>query len=270
MGTKVYGCLAAQNPDTVGETLLIDGCDISRLATLIDEHRGENPSFFHTLGVITASKKLFSDKDADTDLQKRAWQRVQVPMIYIEGELADDTDHPNAKAMGEFLRFMETIPVDKRNFNIGLSVDGGIVERRTPDGKPTEDREAGKILARTVALKGACTIKPANPKCFLAITNDLQKSTWTGEPPKLYWEALKKSAATSSITERPDFQLWYKMESLKKSLNNFFTSMTSMQCKSCGEPVTFFKSSEDMPNRCKHCGEAYSLSNIWKAMNKRI
>lgn len=263
MGMKIYGCLAAENPDNVEETIKIAGIDTSKLGPLVDEHHDE-PSFFDTIGAITYHAKLFSEADCKTDLQRRAWNRVKVPMLYIEGELADDTDHPNAKSAASLIKFCQRpeIPV-----NVGLSIDGGIIEKTDHNGTPSED---GSILAKTVALRGSLTVKPCNSKCFLAPVNDLTKSDLKLPPPQRYWSALQKSQSKSSfnVVVGLEVELYVKLNKLKKSIVDFNGSFTSLRCKKCGEGLRFFKSSTDLPNGCSKCGNHFSMSEIWQSLNK--
>jgi hypothetical protein len=260
MGMQFYGVLAAQNKDNAGETLLIEPLDVSRLGPLIDEHP-EDIDFFRTLGAITYNKKIFSEKDCENDRQRMAWNRTKVPLLYIEGQLADDEDHPNAKSAAALIRFCARPEIPLK---VGLSIDGGILDRRNEAGQPDKD---GKVLAKAVALRGSLTHKPCNPKCFLAPMNDLQKSDMT-EPPAAYWEALKKSEAKSSFIERPDFKMYMAMEKLKKSITDYMGAFTSMRCKRCGSGVRFFKSSTNIPNGCSGCGTHFTLTDVWSALNK--
>jgi hypothetical protein len=263
-GTKIYGCLAAQNEDLAGETISIKDLDLTKARVLIDEHR-ENPTFFHTLGAITKAKKLFSEKDCEDAYQLKSWKRVGVPMVYIEGVLADgSSEHPNAKAAAELLKFVNSLP--DSNLNIGLSVDGSILERKNAAGQVTENKAEGRVISKALAVAAALTVKPCNPKCFVSLMNDLQKSTWVGEPPALYYEALKKSQAHASIFDSPQLKVLYKLDTLKKSVGEFLNGFATAQCTGCGKPVRFFKSTSDIPNKCGHCGEAFSISNLWKAI----
>lgn len=263
-GTKIFGVLAAENVDNAGEVLKIDGVDISKLNAIIDEHPPEDqdPDFFRTIGAITYKKKIFSEKDCETPRQKMCWERTKVPLIYMEGELADSTDHPNAKSAASLIKFCSRPDI---SLKIGISIDGGIFSRVNESGQEDEN---GKILQRSLALRAALTPKPCNPKCFLGLMNDLQKSDVAAAPPKAYWEALKKSQSTSSFIQRPDFQMYLKLDKLKKSLTDYFSAFTSMQCKKCGNALRFFKSTNDMPNGCNKCGHHFSLTDIWSALNK--
>jgi len=264
VGLKFYGATAAENPDNSEETLLIDGF-IDQLRTVKDEH--DEDSFFRKVGAVTKSKKIRSEKDCEDDKQRRVWNFAQVPLVYVECELADDTDHPNAKAAAELLKFSNRPDVP---LEIGLSVDGGIIERLDANGVPTEDKETGKILSKTLGTAASLTVKPCNPKCKLFLENDLTKSDMTMEPPARYWDALKKSQASTSFIETlgDDLKILMKLHKLKKSLSDYFGAFTDIKCYQCGHPVRFFKSSDDLPNGCSNCGHQFSLNNIWQALNK--
>lgn len=145
------------------------------------------------------------------------------------------------------------------------------MERRDLAGNITEEKETGKILAKTVATGLALTVKPCNPKCKTWLMNDLTKSDLTMPPPAVYWEALQKAPATSSFRDhsgQSDFQVYLKLEKLKKSLDNYVRGFTDMRCDRCGRGIRFFKSTKDMPNACTHCGNHFSLTKIWGALNK--
>lgn len=213
-------------------------------------------------------KKIYSEQDCEDAKQLRCWRVTQVPFLYGEGELADDTDHPNARSAAAMLRFTqrEDIPLD-----IGWSIDGGVITRFDERGQPTEDKTKGKTLAQTLGLAGSLTVKPCNPKCLAFIDGDLTKSSLRMTPPKNYVELLQKSRSTTSFIEsvdKRDIMLLVKLERLKKSLDDYFHGFTNMQCKSCGNPIRFFKSTSSMPNRCSNCSSSFSMLDIWNAVNK--
>lgn len=263
MGLKFYGATAAANRDNAGESLDIQGCDISNLRLIKDEHPEEETAFTQ-VGAVTLAKKIFSEKDCQSDRELRVWRGVQVPLVYIEGELADSEGHPNAQSAAALIRFSQRpeIPLD-----VGLSIDGGIIEKRNEHGQPDEK---GNILARTVAIAASLTVKPCNPKCQLFLMNDLTKSDLSVPPPDRYWKALKKSQARSSFRQMggDEFQIYLKLTKLKKSLTDYFGAFTSIRCKKCGNGTRFFKSSSDMPNGCPNCKTHFSMSEIWQALNK--
>jgi len=258
MGTEVYGIGAAQSPDNVGETILVDNMDRSQCRILSDEHADEegNLPMFRIIGTITKTKVIHNENECEDQYQLKCWKHASVPFVYVEGLIADDSEHPDAKAAAALLKFCQKPEIPLK---IGLSVEGGTIERSGHD---------KKVLARTVSTGFAMTVKPCNHKCALFVKNDLMKSDRKIVPPARYFEALKKSQAKTSVFENKNLMLLFYMEKLKKSLVDYFGAFTDLKCHHCGKAVRLFKSTQNMPNGCSKCGNSYSLSDIWKALNK--
>lgn len=252
---RVYGIAAAQNPDNSGETIVIDNIDTSRLRFLNDEHGSDAWSM---IGSIDYHKKIRSLEECEDDHQRRCWEHAQVPFLFVRGEIADQTGHPNAQAAASLLKFTSMRP--DLPLKVGFSIEGGILERSGSD---------NKILNKTLATGASFTIKPCNPKAAMFAEQDLAKSTWTDPPPKAYYEALAKSDATKSFIEVPKVLLLMQLDDLKKSVDDYLGAFTSMKCWRCGQGVRFFKSSSDIPNRCPHCSSAFRMSDIYGAMTKK-
>jgi ribosomal protein S27E len=257
---RIYGIGATEALDNVGEKVLLDGLDISRLRGLKDEHP-EQENFFHLVGAVTYAKKIKSEKECENEYQRRCWNHVKAPFLYAEGVLADDENHPNAQSAAAMIKFTQRPDIPLK---MGFSVDGGILERRDESGRPSEN---GKILSRAIATNLSLTVKPCNPQCRVWMFNDLTKSDMAMKPPARYWQELHKSEKKSSIIEDTNFKLYLRLESLKKSLQDYFDGFTSIKCHNCGQGIRFFKSG-DVPNGCHSCGTHFSLSSIWKALNK--
>ena len=264
-GTKIYGIFSAQIPDSVGETVMLAGID-DRIGLLIDEH--QNDDSFHNIGAVMNTRKIFKPEDCVTEYHKKCWQYAQAPFLYGEAELFDGEGHPDAVATAAILRFCAR-PDIRETLAPGVSLDGGIIQRTNKNGKPTEDKNEGKTLSKVLATRLAFTLKPACPKARVWLFNDLAKSQLVGPPPQAYLDALKKSQASSSVLESIDstsLKLMMKTEALKKSLDNFLKSFTSIKCDRCGTAVRYFKSSQ--PNRCGGCDAPYSMQKIWQSWNK--
>lgn len=253
-GTKIYGIVAAECQDKAGETLKIQGCDTSNLRYLNSEHESNVGSI---IGSIDYHKKIYSIQDCKTPQERRCYEHARVPILFISGELADDEGHPEAVAAAALLRFKTKRP--DAPLTLGLSVEGGIVEKTGPE---------EKTLNQTVATGGSFTVKPANPKCALFLENDLQKSEWSDEPPAAYFEALKRSGQLKSFREIPYVKLELQARKLKKSLEDYNHAFTSMKCHGCKTNHRFFKSTKEVPNGCPKCGKSFTMKDIWSALNR--
>lgn len=250
---RVYGVAAAQNPDNSGETIIIDNIDTSRMRIINDEHGSDAWSM---IGSIDYHKKIKSREDCTDEQERRCWDQTQVPFLFVRGEIADESGHPNAQAAASLLKFTSSRP--DLPLRIGFSIEGGILERSGPD---------NKTLSKTLATGASFTVKPCNPKAVMFPETDLTKS-WIATPPAVYYEALAKSDAKSSFIEMPKVVLAMKLEELKKHVEDYYGSFTSIKCWRCGDGVRFFKSSRDIPNRCSKCSNAFTMSDIYNAMKK--
>jgi len=224
------GIFSCESPDTSGEVLSVAGADISDLqtgqATLNTEHINPEDAdnaemhkntegfqgFNSIVGRVVNAKKIFSDKDCQSDRELLAWRKMRKPMIYGTVEIWDGPDaHDNARAAASIARMFNK---QKEGPQLGLSVEGS-----------TLDRE-GNILKRTVIRKMALTMKPAFREARVDIVEDsapqvaksMSKPTIEGG-----FEPLRKSVAMQHLavitTEIPkDFGLSKALDNLKKAL----------------------------------------------------
>jgi hypothetical protein len=250
----VYGIGAAQVADKVGETIDIKGLDVSDLRYLNDEH-GDKMS--DMLGSIRKYKKIFNEKDADSDWQKRCWREVKAPFLYFEGEIIDDMEHEDAKAAKALMRYVTAHP--ELPLRVGGSVEGGIVERTGPD---------NKFLTRTVGKGISLTVKPCNSACKVFMAQDLQKSEPPSCMPEKYQQRLLETWYTPQIREPAFVSLQDQLEILHKSVVSLFGQFTDVSCKKCGHSDRFFKSSNSWPNACVSCGDRFTMKQLFNALSK--
>jgi hypothetical protein len=162
-------CAGSQLRDTQGETLSIEGADISELEAgrgRFNDNHGKG--FFNSIGRVTEAKKIFKADDCSTDRQKYYWEKVKAPYIYVKGVLYDDEDHPNAKAAAAILR---NIHKSDCPLKIKASVEGGILQRGIKD---------PRSLTATKIHSLALTFTPAN-NATLVEPLTLSKSTEPGD-----------------------------------------------------------------------------------------
>jgi hypothetical protein len=252
MGLKIYGIAAVESPDRVGETIVIRDINTDSLRYLNDEHSGD---MFSMLGAITKHKKILSRQDCEDARQAKCWEQVKRPLLYVEGELADEHDHPNAQAAAALLKFIHQNP--SLPLKVGFSIEGGILQRGGHNNSRLEKTQAEGI---------SLTVKPCHPDVRLFLQNDLMKSLTPVDLPAKYLEALKKSGYTPSFKESKYLELLPKVEKLKKSVAAFVDGITHITCKKCGQSTRLFKSSTDWPNACHKCNNGYKMKDIYKAL----
>jgi hypothetical protein len=183
-------CAGSELKDTQGETLSVEGADISDLmvgAGRLNDNHGKG--FFNSLGRITEAKKILKAEDCDNERQRYYWEKIKAPYIYAKGYLYNDEDHPNAKAAAAILKNIHRDDVPLR---MKASVEGGVVSRGITD--PTR-------LARTKIHSVALTFTPANNATLVEPLNvDKSDTNWEVD------KQLIKSVAHLAETNIPSFR----------------------------------------------------------------
>lgn len=173
MGTKISGVAAAENIDSSGEILSIEGLDISSIhdgtAFLNYEHQNTTPTN-GSVGKILFGKKIFSEKDCDTEDQLKWWKHAQVPFLYIIGELFDEEGHSAAIDIAAMARYDEKLR--KQNM---LSKDGlkPVVNFSVEGAKLKSE---GNRITRSIARKVSVTVLACNKICWASIYNEPAKT----------------------------------------------------------------------------------------------
>ena len=170
MGLIVSGAGATQILDSSGESILLEGLDTSALtdghAICNYEHRSaESPgaSALDAVGSIRFAKKIFTEKDCKTDDEKKFWDLIENPFLYLQVELFNDEHHAGAEALAAAIRYY-----NRRNLPISLrfSIEGSTLAR-----DPHDKNVITKCIARCVAL----TWKPANRSSYTGVLSDPQE-----------------------------------------------------------------------------------------------
>ena len=150
MPTYIDGIGASENIDSSGERIIIAGLDISSLdkdGIFNYEHKNDQPS--QIVGKVLKAKKIFSDKDCEDDRQKYYWEKVQVPYLYVMGELFDDFKDSSKDVAGMFRYDAAKRGQNERNV-MNFSVEGAKISKE------------GMDITRSIARKITITVLPCN------------------------------------------------------------------------------------------------------------
>lgn len=172
-GLLMEGVIGSQAIDTTGEILDIAGCDIDALkegkGLINTEHispkdieksstEDDFKGFQTIVGRVLSAKKIFSEKDCETEKELNAWNHIKKPLIYGKMVIWDGPDAPeNAKALAAIVRMLKK---ENADFKLGLSVEGQTLKRE------------GNLLKETVVRNVAATIKPANRTALIDIVEN--------------------------------------------------------------------------------------------------
>jgi hypothetical protein len=166
-GTLIDGIASNELLDSSGERILISGMDISSLergeGVLNWEHENKNAS--QIVGKIIKAKKIFKAEDCEDDRQKYFWQQIQVPYLYIVGELFDTAGHQQARDVAAMLEYdaqarEQGLPVKN---TINFSIEGQKVEKK------------GAEITKSIARKTTLTVTPCNKSAIAERMPDPEK-----------------------------------------------------------------------------------------------
>jgi hypothetical protein len=253
---KIFGIATAQVPDRVQEVVDLNGVNVVGNPYINDEH-GSISRMFNVLGTITDYKKIFSQKDCADEKQLKCWKHCKVPFLYVEGEVFDEQEHPNAKAAAALVKYKAQHP----DFRLGFSVEGGIGDRN------------GKNLLKTQVRGVSLTVNPMNPICQVWADGGLAKS-FSAQPielPDLYKSLIGKTPECRSIRKVPDLNRLVKakidflehVSDLKKSSPNIADARV-IKCWNCGCQKVYI--APHMPNICNACDEPFTMDDVYQAL----
>ena len=149
--TYIDGIASSQAIDTAGEVVDIMGLDCSSLlgAAFNYEHKSDVPA--QIVGKVLEFKKIFSEKDCESDRQKYYWEKVQMPFLYVLGRLFDDKKE-SSKEIAALFRDDAENPTEPKM--VGFSIEGAKVNKE------------GMTITRSIARKVTITNMPANKTCI--------------------------------------------------------------------------------------------------------
>lgn len=210
---KIDMIAGSQLRDTQGEMLSVEGADISELLAgrgRINDNHGKG--FFNAIGRVTGAKKIFKREDCDSPRHEYYWDKVKAPYIYVEAELFDDEDHPNARAAAAILRNIHKADTP---LQLKASVEGGVLSRGLAD---------STLLARTKIHSVALTFTPANNNTLVEPLS-LTKSDYD----EVADMALIKSVLHLAETNVPSFRHIARDASATKVQNNLIKLVELMK-----------------------------------------
>jgi hypothetical protein len=188
MATLIHGIGSSEHLDSSGERISIKGLDISSLpidGTFTWEHKNDSPT--QVVGKILEAKKIFSETDCDNPRQLYFWNKIQVPYLYVMGELFDDVGHDGAKQIAAMLRYdVKNKGKNQKNI-INFSVEGSKLDSQ------------GSDIVKSIARKVTLTILACNKMAIAEQLDpkDLEKNAQSN--------SLLKSEVGAELLEKADY-----------------------------------------------------------------
>lgn len=154
--TIIDGIAASEHLDSSGESLSIEGMDISSLGgpdSILNWEHGSKDRPSQVVGKVTFAKKILKAADAKTKREKYFWNKVKKPMVYIKAELFDGIGHSGAQDVAAMLKYKNKDKGEDSRLVVGFSIEGGKMEKK------------GMVVTKSIARDVAITVKPCNKIC---------------------------------------------------------------------------------------------------------
>lgn len=181
LGTLLDGIGSSEHLDSSGERISIKGLDISSLVqsgVFNFEHKSDTPA--QIVGKILEAKKIYSEADCENERHLYYWNKVQVPYLYVMGELFDAVGHEGAQQIAAILKYDSAARKAGRKGDnvINFSVEGNKLDSQ------------GQDIKRSIARKITVTVFACNKQ---AIAEELTPQKNTGNPKKDLIQSIAKS-----------------------------------------------------------------------------
>ena len=154
--TILDGIAASEHLDSSGESLSIEGMDISSLGgpdSILNWEHGSKDRPSQVVGKVTFARKIMKKSDAKNKREAYFWNKIKKPFVYIKAELFDGLGHSGAQDVAAMLKYKNKDKGKNSRLVVGFSIEGGKIEKK--------GMQVTKSIARDVAI----TVKPCNKVC---------------------------------------------------------------------------------------------------------
>jgi hypothetical protein len=154
--TVIDGIAASEHLDSSGESLSIEGMDISSLGgpdSILNWEHGSKDKPSQVVGKVTFARKIFKKEDAKNKRESYFWNKVKKPFVYIKAELFDGLGHSGAQDVAALLKYKNKDKGEDSRLVVGFSIEGGKMDKK------------GMIVTKSIARDVAITVKPCNKVC---------------------------------------------------------------------------------------------------------
>lgn len=189
------------------------------------------------IGAVIYARKILKKEECENDRQRKYWDFVKKPFVYIIGELFEDEEHPGAIAVAAMIRYYA-----KHNERLltGFSIEGATLERRD------------YILQESVGRRVAVTLRPCNHTAIAGLLEDPKAKKIAKDIEKMSKSIDESLIEVDSIIledmfmpKDPIMDLYKALEELNKALEagmgNVAPSQLTGQAALTREHITGFQ-----------------------------
>jgi len=202
--TIIDGIAASEHLDSSGESLSIEGMDISSLGgpdSILNWEHGSKDRPSQVVGKVTFAKKIMKKANAKTKREKYFWNKIKKPFVYIKAELFDGIGHSGAQDVAAMLRYKNKDKGEESRLVVGFSIEGGKMDKK------------GMVVTKSIARDVAITVKPCNKVCDAELIEDNDDEDFLYKNQDFDCEILEKGSVRINTSAYRDLI----MSEIKKS-----------------------------------------------------
>ena len=202
--TIIDGIAASEHLDSSGESLSIEGMDISSLGgpdSILNWEHGSKDRPSQVVGKVTFAKKIMEKSGAKTKREKYFWNKIKKPFVYIKAELFDGIGHSGAQDVAAMLRYKNKDKGEESRLVVGFSIEGGKMDKK------------GMVVTKSIARDVAITVKPCNKVCDAELIEDNDDDDFLYKNQDFDCEILEKGSVKVNTSAYRDLI----MSDIKKS-----------------------------------------------------
>jgi hypothetical protein len=206
--TIIDGVAASEHLDSSGESLSIEGMDISSLGgpdSILNWEHGSKDRPGQVVGKVTFARKILKKEDAKSKRESYFWNKVKKPFVYIKAELFDGLGHSGAQDVAAMLKYKNKDKGEDSRLVVGFSIEGGKIEKK------------GMLVTKSIARDLALTIKPCNKVCDAEVIEGDLKEDFLYKNQNFDCEIIEANTLINLTTFRNLI-----LEDIKKSQSKMF------------------------------------------------
>lgn len=201
--TIIDGIAASEHIDSSGESLSIEGMDISSLGgpdSILNWEHGSKDRPGQVVGKVTFARKIMKKEDAKSERELYFWNKARKPFVYIKAELFDGLGHSGAEDVSAMLKYKNKDKGEDSRLVVGFSIEGGKIEKK------------GMLVTKSIARDVAITVKPCNKICDAEVIDSEVSDDFLYKNQSFDCEIINNELSINSTSFRSVL-----LESIKKS-----------------------------------------------------
>jgi len=254
--TIIDGIAASEHLDSSGESLSIEGMDISSLGgpdSILNWEHGSKDRPSQVVGKVTFAKKIMKKDGAKTKREKYFWNKIKKPFVYIKAELFDGIGHSGAQDVAAMLRYKNKDKGEESRLVVGFSIEGGKMDKK------------GMVVTKSIARDVAITVKPCNKVCDAELIEDNDDEDFLYKNQDFDCEILEKGSVKINTSAYRDLILSdIKKSTVGNTTKRIFSSGEEPETLRTGDKILHNKTGSMRTGK-----DIYNDPKTWESPEKK-